>query len=174
MMLTGEDEVFENISSVTFPKRNPSWISLGSKLDLRHDMPEKNHVIRLYCESVIGIHWDLAWRLEGIREETTAFNLCISLLRLKERRNVWRYTGGVWRDMTRRHCVTLWINVHSLLHVCTPLATIVNGIMCLAHGVCSYMHDHQNKHFLKKPLPKWLCNANGVCSFWGSKLILND
>jgi hypothetical protein len=56
MILTREDEVFENISSVTLPKRNPSWIGLGSKPDIRHEKPEKDHVIRLYRESVNGIH----------------------------------------------------------------------------------------------------------------------
>jgi len=145
MIPTREDEVIKNISSVTLLKRNPSWIGLGSKPDTRHDRPEKDHFIRLYCESVIGIHWDLARSLEGIRKEVTVFNLGTCLLRLKKRRKASRYTGGVWRDTRRHHCVTHWINVHSLLYVCIPLAPVLNRTMYVAQGVCSYVHGHQNK-----------------------------
>lgn len=144
MILTREDEVFENISSVTLLKRNPSWIGLRSKPDTRHDRPGKDHVIRLYCESVIGIHWDLARSLEGIRKEVTVFKLGICLLGLKKKKAS-RYTGGVWTDMTCHHCVTHWINVHSLLYVWIPLAPVLKRTMYVAQGVCSYVHDHRNK-----------------------------
>ena len=110
MILTGEGEVFEKKLQCDFAQQKSLMDGSGLETWPPPRQAGEEPLLRLYCESVIGIHWELARRLVGIREEATVLNFGICLLRLK-RRNASRYTGGVWRDTTSRHCVPYFVNL---------------------------------------------------------------